>query len=55
MTVTKGLAWTGFLVLSDDKFYAEVGRFIRALQMPTALAGQMRDEFQRTLGALGAR
>jgi amidohydrolase len=38
MTVTKGLAWTGFLVLSDDKFYAE-----------------MRDEFQRTLGALGAR
>ena len=24
MTVTKGLAWTGFLVLADDKFYAEV-------------------------------
>ncbi|KAI9464250.1 amidohydrolase [Boletus coccyginus] len=24
MTLTKGLAWTGFLVLADDNFYAEV-------------------------------
>ncbi|KAF8141560.1 hypothetical protein EV363DRAFT_1308441 [Boletus edulis] len=38
MTVTKGLAWTGFLVLADDQFYTEV-----------------RDEYQRTLGALDAR
>ena len=32
MTVTKGLAWTGFLVLADDNFYAEVRRLIQALQ-----------------------
>lgn len=32
MTLTKGLAWTGFLVLADDNFYAEVGRLIRSLQ-----------------------
>jgi metal-dependent amidase/aminoacylase/carboxypeptidase family protein len=38
MTVSKGLAWTGFLVLADDKFYAEV-----------------KDEYQRTLGAPSAR
>lgn len=32
MTLTKGLAWTGFLVLADDKFYTEVGHLIRDLQ-----------------------
>lgn len=44
MTVTKGLAWAGFLVLADDTFYAKVRHSIRVLQDINGLnwAGERR-------------
>lgn len=52
MSFTKGLAWTGFLVLADDNFYAEVSRLMTCTpcKMPILFTGQVRDEYQQTLG-----
>lgn len=55
MSVTKGLAWIGFLVLADDKFYAEVGRSTQLWLVPIMFLGQVRDEYQRTLGTPSTR